>query len=69
MSGWMRDHDIVSPRIRSIFYGYRDALGKLKGIALIGKNTFIEVCTNAALQALAQFARECPDILMVMEEG
>ncbi len=65
----MRDHGIVSPLNRGVFYGYRGALGKLEGIALIGKNTLFEVRTNAALQALAQFARECPDIRMVMAEG
>ena len=64
----MRNYGIVKPRNRSIFYGYHGALGKFEGIALIGKNTFFEVRTHAALKALTP-VRDCPDIRMVMSEG
>lgn len=69
MSGWIRDNGIVSPLNRGTFYGYRNGRGKFEGVALIGKNTLFEVRTNEALRALAQFARGCPDIRMVMAEG
>jgi ribosomal protein S18 acetylase RimI-like enzyme len=69
MSGWMRDHGVVGPLNRGTFYCYRSASGKIEGIALIGKNTLFETRTGEALQALAQLARGCPDIRMVMAEG
>lgn len=69
MSGWIRDNGIVSSLHKGTFYGCRNAEGQLVGIAFIGKNTLFEVRTDEALQALAQRARECPDIRMVMAEG
>lgn len=69
MSGWIRDYGIVSAAHRGRFYGCRDERGRLTGIALIGRNTLFEVRTHEALAALAEYARECPDIQMVMAEG
>jgi ribosomal protein S18 acetylase RimI-like enzyme len=69
LSGWIRDHGIVSPFHRGGFYGCRDFQGRLTGVALIGENTLFEVRTDEALRLLAQRAREFSGIRMMMAEG
>ncbi len=69
MSGWIRDHGVISPLHRGTFYGCRNSAGEFVGIALIGKHTLFEARTNAALTALAQRARACPNISMFLAES
>jgi uncharacterized protein len=54
MSGYIRDHGIVSPLNRGIFYGCRNRKGELEGVALIGHATLLETQNNEALKAFAQ---------------
>ncbi len=68
LAGWIRDHGIVSPKHRGIFYGCRDKKGDLVGIALIGRNLLFEADTDEAIEAFASRARDCPDVRMVFAE-
>ncbi len=68
LAGWIRDHGIVSPKHRGIFYGYRDAKGELTGVALIGRNLLFEASTDEAVAAFARCARDHSDIRMVFAE-
>jgi predicted GNAT family acetyltransferase len=54
MSSYIRDHGLVSPLNRGIFYGCRDASGYLNGVALIGHATLFETQSNLALKAFAK---------------
>lgn len=65
LSGWIRDHGIVSPQHRGKFYGCRDAKGDLVGVAMIGRNLLFEARTDEAIAAFARCARDCPDVRMV----
>lgn len=66
MSGFIRDNGIVSPLNRGTFYGYRDADGRLEGVALIGHAILIEARSEKSLSAFAQLAEEdgSPQIIM-----
>ncbi len=68
MAGFIRDNGLVSPLNRGNFYGYRDAQGRLKGVALIGHATLIEARVDAALAAFARVAQESPAAHMMMGE-
>lgn len=68
MAGFIRDHGLTSPLNRGNFYGCRDHLGRLKGIALIGHATLVEARVDAALVALARVAREAPTTHMMLGE-
>ena len=69
MAGWILDHGVVSPAHRGIFYGYRDSLNQLQGVALIGHNTLFEVRTEEAMAALAGQAATCSEVKMIMAES
>jgi predicted GNAT family acetyltransferase len=58
MSSYIRDHGLVSPLNRGIFYGCRDASGCLIGVALIGHATLFETQSNLALKAFAELNRQ-----------
>ena len=68
MAGWLREHGVVSPNHRGIFYVYRDRERRMKGIALIGRNTIFEARTTAALKTLAECARGCAEVRMMFAE-
>lgn len=68
MAGFIRDNGLVSEFNRGTFYSCRSALGNLEGVALIGHATLVEACTERALVAFAQLARECPTAYMIMGE-
>lgn len=68
MAGFIRDHGLVSPLNRGNFYGCRDHLGRLKGIALIGHATLVEARVDAALDALARVAQGVPTAHMMLGE-
>jgi len=68
MMSLIRDNGIVSPFNRGTFYGCRDLNGRLEGVALVGHATLMETVSDRALAALAQVARECPNMHMIMAE-
>ncbi|MGI8812522.1 MAG: GNAT family N-acetyltransferase [Pyrinomonadaceae bacterium] len=70
MTSFIIDNGIESGLNRGRFHGYRNAGGKLEGIALIGHTTLVEARTDAALKALAFAARgsETP-IHLIMSDG
>lgn len=70
MTSFITDNGIVSELNRGKFYGYRNAEGKLEGVALIGHSTLVEAHSDAALRALAFVAKtaETP-IHLIMSSG
>ncbi|NOT48431.1 MAG: GNAT family N-acetyltransferase [Acidobacteria bacterium] len=70
MTSFINDNGLQSELNRGKFYGYRNAEGKLEGIALIGHSTLIEARSDAALRAFAYKARssETP-IHLIMSHG
>src|SRR5918911_1819822 len=68
MMSLIHDNGIVSPFNRGTFYGCRDLIGQLEGVALVGHATLMETVSDRALAALAKVARECPNTHMIMGE-
>ena len=68
MMSLIHDNGIVSPFNRGTFYGCRDLKGQLEGVALVGHATLMETVSDRALAALAQVARECPSMHLIMGE-
>lgn len=70
MASFINDNGIVSKLNRGKFYGYRNAQGKIEGVALIGHSTLVEAHTDAALKALAVIgkASDTP-IHLIMSSG
>jgi len=58
MSSFIYDNGMESPLNRGKFYGYRNALGNLEGVALIGHTTLVEARSADALNALSITARK-----------
>lgn len=57
MTSFINDNGIESDLNRGKFYGYRNVVGLLEGVALIGHTTLVEARSDAALAALAFTAR------------
>ena len=57
MTSFIRDNGIEGALNRGTFYGYRDAAGKLAGVALLGHTTLIESRSTEAVAAFALTAR------------
>jgi len=55
MGGLIRDNGLVSPNNRGVFYGCRNQLGGLEGVALIGQKTLLEASSPAAFETLGRF--------------
>src|SRR5215208_2168872 len=68
MMSLIRDNGVVSPFNRGTFYGCRDLMGQLEGVALVGHATLMETVSDRALAVLAQVARECPNTHLIMGE-
>ncbi|MBK6724730.1 MAG: GNAT family N-acetyltransferase [Acidobacteria bacterium] len=70
MSSFIVDNGIESELNRGKFYGYRNEVGTLEGVALIGHSTLVEARSDEALRALATVARtsETP-IHLIMSSG
>jgi predicted GNAT family acetyltransferase len=68
LRGLIRDNGLDSPRNRGQFYGYRDAGGRLEGVALIGHATLVETRTARALESIARQARGCTRAHMILGE-
>jgi predicted GNAT family acetyltransferase len=68
MSSFIRDHGLVSPLNRGAFYAYRNRVGRLEGVALIGHTLLFEAQTAAAVSAFARLAQDCPQPYLLMGE-
>jgi len=68
MAGFILQNGIESHCNRGEFYGCRNALGQLEGIALIGHSTLFEARTDQALAALAKFAQDHRSTYLMMAE-
>jgi uncharacterized protein len=68
MAGLIRDNGLLSPQNRGSFYGARNRLGQLEGVALIGHATMVEAHTENSLIALARVARNCQSAHLIRGE-
>ncbi|MGD9589355.1 MAG: GNAT family N-acetyltransferase [Pyrinomonadaceae bacterium] len=70
MASFINDNGLESDLNRGKFFGYRNAMGKLEGVALIGHSTLVEARSDEALKALAAQARSsATPIHMIMSHG
>jgi GNAT superfamily N-acetyltransferase len=70
MASFIQDNGLESPNNRGKFYGFRNAAGRLEGVALIGHATLIEARNEDALVAFALIARESETpINILMSDG
>jgi predicted GNAT family acetyltransferase len=68
IAGFVRDNGLMGPLNRGTFYACRDGEGRLQGVAVIGHHTMMEVRTEAALQAFARLAQDCPSVHLIIGE-
>lgn len=68
MSGFIRDNGLVSPLNRGKFYACYDERERIKGVALIGHLTLFETRTDAAIEAFARLAQNCPRTRVLLGE-
>ncbi len=68
MAGLIRDNGLLSPQNRGSFYGSRNRMGQLEGVALIGHATMVEAHTENSLIALARVARNCHNAHLIRGE-
>ena len=66
MSSWIRDNGFEISLNRGSFYGYRDAMRRLEGVALIGHVTLFETESDIALAAFARNTKNCPSAHVVV---
>lgn len=67
-AGIVYDNGLESALNRGTFYGYRNYVGKLEGVALIGHATLMEAVSDQALHAFAVIAQGCKSAHMIMCE-
>ncbi len=68
LSGFVLDNGVVSLLNRGSFYGYRNSLGQLEGVALIGHATLFEIRSDEALAAFASLAQNSSRTHLLMGE-
>jgi predicted GNAT family acetyltransferase len=68
LAGLIRDNGLQNPLNRGTFYGYREPLGQLEGVCLIGHATLMETTSDRALQAFAKKAQQCKTVHLIMCE-
>jgi ribosomal protein S18 acetylase RimI-like enzyme len=68
LSGIIRDNGLQSHLNRGTFYGYRNQLRQLEGVALIGHATLMETLSDQATQAFAKTAQRCKGVHLIMCE-
>jgi uncharacterized protein len=68
MVGLINDNGLVSSFNRGTFFGCRNRLGQLEGVALIGHATLIETTSDRALEAFASIAQTLRDGHLIMGE-
>jgi predicted GNAT family acetyltransferase len=62
------DNGLLNPLNRGTFYGYRNSLGQLEGVALIGHNTLFDARSAGALKAFARLAQSSQHTSVIMGE-
>jgi len=67
-AGIVHDNGLESSFNRGTFYGYRNSVGQLEGVALVGHATLIDAVTDEALHSLADVAHRCHSAQMIMCE-
>lgn len=68
LAGLIRDHGLESALNRGTFYGCRNYLGQLEGVALIGHAILMEAVSDRALRAVAEKAQSCTTAHLIMCE-
>lgn len=68
MTGWIKDNGLESHLNRGTFYGSRNGLGTLNGVALIGHITTFESNSDMVLRAFADLARKRSDVFLMLGE-
>ncbi len=68
LAGMVRDNGLENELNRGTFYGYRNQLGTLEGVALIGHATLLETSSDDALYAFAKTAQNCKGVHLIMGE-
>lgn len=68
MVSLIHDNGLVSPLNRGTFYGCRDEIGCLQGVALIGHSTLMEARTEEALAAFSCVAQASATTHVMMGE-
>lgn len=70
MAGLIHENGIESTFNRGTFYACRNPTGELEGVSLVGHATLFEARSERALTALAEQARGCGPLYMILgEEG
>ena len=68
LAGLVRENGLESPLNRGTFYGCRNHLGQIEGVALIGHSTLLETVGNRSVRAFAEIAQRCTTTHMIMCE-
>ncbi len=68
MTGVVRDNGLVSTANRGAFYGVRNEVGELEGVALIGHATLMETRAARTVCAFAEIAQQCSSAHMILGE-
>jgi ribosomal protein S18 acetylase RimI-like enzyme len=68
MNGFIRANGITSPLNRGTFYAYRDEMGQLEGVALIGHHILFETRSEVAIRAFAKQAQNCKEAYVLLAE-
>ncbi|HYG08425.1 MAG TPA: GNAT family N-acetyltransferase [Pyrinomonadaceae bacterium] len=68
MSGFIRDHGLVSPQNRGRFYSCRNGAGALEGVALVGDGICFDARSEAATKSFATLTRCSPESRLLMGE-
>jgi hypothetical protein len=69
MAGMIRDNGCESELNRGSFHAFRDARGRLQGVALLGHLTVFEARTEEALAAFARRARSVGETRLILGES
>jgi hypothetical protein len=69
MSGYIREHGVVSPQNRGRFYGCRDDEGTLEGVALIGDGICFDARSEAATKSFAGLTKQSRGSRLLMGES
>jgi GNAT superfamily N-acetyltransferase len=68
LAGFIRDNGLISPHNRGTFYGCRNSVGRLEGVALIGHATLIEARTARAMKEFGFVAQGFQHTHMILGE-
>jgi GNAT superfamily N-acetyltransferase len=68
LAGFIRDNGLISPHNRGTFYGCRNSVGRLEGVALIGHATLIEARTDRAMKEFGFVAQGFQHTHMILGE-